>query len=165
MNPNLLLSTGIGATIMGIGGFLMQKFGVNQKILAAIKGANPQTTIAGHPKATEMLDAFESEGFGVLKDLVIAHPDILDTLEDKLAHDSVTNVGAWLATNYGPEIVADTIKRGEALLGIEAKLIFGGQKAVEEAATQRLGVAAQKGLPTLKQIITLPSGIKLVKPA
>lgn len=164
MNVNTILCTGIGATVVGLGGFLLQKFGVNDKILAAIKGAKANTIIAGHPKETEALDALEQAGLDVLKDLVAKHPDVLPTLEDKLAHDSLTNVGAWLASSYGPEIVADCISKGEALLGTEFKLIFGGQKAVEEAAVQRLGVAAQKALPSLKEIVTLPDGMKLVRP-
>lgn len=165
MNVNMALCTGIGATIVGVGGFLMQKFGINDKIIAAIKGGKADTVIKGHPTATEALDALEQAGLDVLKDLVTKHPDVLATLEDKLAHDSLTNVGAWLAADYGPEIVADLIAKGEALIGVELKIIFGGQKGVTEAAINRLGVAAQKGLPTLKTIVTLPSGMKLVKPA
>lgn len=151
--------------LMGGAAFLLRKFNINNKILAVVADAKANSVIAGHPKATEMLDAFESEGLGVLQDVVKAHPDILDVLEEKLAHDSLTDVGAWLVANYGPDILTDTIKRGEKLLGIEAKLVFGGQKEIEEAATLRLGIAADKGLPSLKEIVTLPSGTKLVRPA
>lgn len=164
MDVNTILCTGVGATVVGLGGFLMQKFGINDKIIAALKGGKGDTVIPGHPKATEALDALEQAGLDVLKDLVTKHPDVLATLEDKLAKDSLTNVGAWLAATYGPEIIADLISKGEALIGVELKIIFGGQKGVEEAAINRLGVSAQKALPSLKAIVTLPSGAKLVKP-
>lgn len=164
MTLNTALCTGIGATIMGAGAWALNHFGINAKIVAALKGLKGDTTIKGHPKMTEALDALEDASLDVLKDLVTKHPDVLDVLEKKLSEDSLTNVGGWLAANYGPEIVQDAIAKGEALLGTELKIIFGGQKAVEEAAVQRLGVAAQKHLPTLKQIVTLPSGMKVVVP-
>lgn len=159
MDLNTILCTGAGAVIVGGLGYLAKVTGVNDKIINAIKGGSaPQTTIAGHPKETEALDALEAGGFAVLKDLVVAHPDCLATLETKLDSDSLTNVGSWLATTYGPELLADAIKEGEKTLGVEMSVIFGGSKGVEEAAVQRLGIAAKNNLPSLKQLIVAPSG-------
>ena len=167
MQLNNILIEGAGSVVAAGAVYLMQKLGINAKILAAIKGAKgDDIKIPNHPKATEALDALEDSGLDVLKDLVTAHPDIADVLEDKLTHDSLTNVGAWLAANYGPEIVADSIKRGEALIGTELKIIFGGQQAVEQAAINRMGLAAKNNIETLKTIAKLPSGNGVVvKPA
>lgn len=165
MDLNTALCSGAGAIVAAGLGFLAQKLGINDKIIAAIKGAKGNTVIKGHPLETEALDALEQAGLGVMQDLVAKHPDVLTVIEDKLSHDSLTNVGAYLAANYGPEIVADTIARGEALVGTELKIIFGGQKAVEEAAILRLGCAASCNLPSLKSVVKLPSGATLVLPS
>lgn len=174
--PAAAHADGIGSVVLGsVGGVpglvigaafgLASLFHVGDIIVGWIKDAKaPQTVIPGHPMGTEALDALEAAGVGVVQDLVTAHPDVLDVLASKLKTDSLTNVGAWLAANYGPELLRDVLARGKTLIGVELSLIFGGQKATEQAAINRLGLAASKVVSTQNHIVQLASGRPLVVP-
>lgn len=172
--PTLAHADGLGSVVLGASGgwlgiavsgalFLASAFHVVDKVVSIVQGLKGDTTIAGHPKATEALDALENAGIHILQDMIT--PDLLTALTGKLKTDSLSNIGAWLATTYGPKLLADLKAQGQTLLGAELALVLGGDKAVTDAATLRLGVAASKVVATAKTITTLPSGIKLVTPA
>lgn len=175
--PAIAHADGVGSVVLGsVGGpagliiaglfGLASLFHVGDIIVGWVKNAKaPATVIPGHPMATEALDALELAGTHLVQDLVNAHPDLGTVLLGKLKTDSLTNVGAYLMAAYGPELLEDMLKQGKVLLGTEMSLIFGGQKATEQAAINRLGVAASNVVATAKAIKTLPDGAKLVVPA
>ena len=143
--------------------FLASTFHVVDKIVTLVQKARaPLTTIPGHPKATEAVDALEQAAIRVLQDIVT--PDLLNTLVDMLKSKSLATVGEFLVVNYGPKLMADVIAQGTALLGTELEIVFGGTKGVEQAAMLRIGVAASQVVASNKQILTLASGLKVVVP-
>ena len=164
----------IGSIVLGSSGgalgiavsaafFLASTFHIVDKIVALVQKARaPLTTIPGHPKATEALDALEQSAIHVLQDLMT--PDLLNTLVEMLKTKSLATVGEFLVVNYGPKLMSEVISQGTALLGIELAIVFGGTKGVEQAAMLRIGVAASQVVASNKAITTLASGSKLVTP-
>lgn len=172
--PAVARADGVGSVVLGTAGgplgvvvsvalVLASTFHIADKIAAWVQAARaPAPVIAGHPKLTEALDALELAGVHVVQDMLSA--ELLNTLESKLKTESLANIGSWLIINYGPKLMADLKAQASTLLGTELSLVFGGDAAVVQAATLRLGVAVSKVVATHKAIVTLPSGTRLVQP-
>lgn len=176
VTPGTAHADGIGGTVVGAMGWpaglivsgllgLASVFHVGDIIVGWVKGWNggQATTIPGHPKLTEALDALEQAAMHVIQALADAHPEVLDLLVAKLKTDSLASIGAWLVAAYGPDLLKAVLAQGKILLGTELSLIFGGDKATEEAAILRIGVGASKVVAASgKVFLQAPSGRTVV---